>query len=112
MHIALEGLQLKESFARECEQDMSGKNPTSPQGVINMEKAPESVREIASEYCSDESQIFFLRPYPQHELLLQHPSASVFPALWSYSCAQTKSTFAAVREDKTVATCSFLCSWD
>lgn len=77
-----------------------------------MEREPESSREIASEHCSDESQIFFPRPCPQSKFILQHPPASLFPALWSYSRAQTESTVAAVREGKTVATCSFLCSWD
>ena len=77
-----------------------------------MEREPESFREIASKSCSDESQTFFPRPLPQHELLLQHPSVSAFPARWNYSSAQTKGTIAAVREDKTVATCSISGSWD
>lgn len=77
-----------------------------------MERGPESFREIAIECHSDESQIFFLRSHTQHKLLLQHPSASVFPALGSNSCAQTKSNVAAGRGDKVGAMCSFLGIWD
>lgn len=82
--------------------------PASPRGVTDVQREPESFREIAS----DESQVVFPRPYPHRQLPLQHPSASAFPALRSYSCAQAKSTAGAAREGTAVAMCSFFRSWD
>lgn len=68
------GAATEGEFCRALWKRHEWKKPAPLQGVVHMERETKSFREISSECCSDKSQIFFLKPYPQHQF---SPSASI-----------------------------------
>lgn len=99
MHTALEGLQQRGNFAGHCGKDMSGKNLPLYRELFTWKGRQKVSEKYLVSVAVTKVRFFFLNLTLNISFPLLHPSASVLPALWNYSCAQIESTTAAVGED-------------